>query len=1140
MHTHIIAAPSIHARTPAPSGERFPRSKLWNACWLAGLTATSLAVQATPLTLATVPAGSGGREPAPNVIVSVDDSGSMGWDINGCVTSDFKRVSGWYSSWFNQTDPAPDPGCPTASAANAAANLNKSRMFSLKAALKAQFEDTTRTPDNRIRLAWQSMWGHTPTTQGSITNQLTAGATNSMKPLAGTHRSNFVNWVNNLTPYNGTPSHKLMSDAFNYMRSKEDIDSPWADTPGTAQATPYLACRRTYHILMTDGAWNNTSGTTAAGDADGTNRTLPDGIAYDTTSNQVQAYKSAYGGTTGNLSDHAFKAWATDLQDGSLSSDGLTNTQAMANSVKPLPVTRHTGPETVGATTLQEYWNPKNDPATWQHIVTHTIGFGKAATKWTGDPAWSATDDTYGGDYSALVNGTKSWQDQDTEGERSSELWHAALNGRGKFYPARDASALSAAFASILDNIIADTDTPLVSISASSSSLRTDSNVYIAEYAGATWAGNIKSYTVAAGTGEIGTTPVWYAAGKDLSGVSQGLDATAFDPSLRLVLSHDGTAGISWEWANMSSAQQPLLITGSETDGTDRVNYVRGDRTKEVGAATPGPFRTRASRLGDIVNSNIWFVGKPSGGYSDASYATFRTANVGRAPMIYVGANDGMLHGFGASDGVEKLAYVPKGVLSKFVSFSSPSYTHKYIVDGQPFAGDADLGGATGWKTLLVSGLGGGGKGYFILDVTKPADFLPVNAAAIVKADTTDSTDADIGHIYSPAVVDDGRADKSGQIVKMNDGKWAVVMGNGYNSTNEKPVLIVHYVDGTTALKIAPTCASSCPGFVGSGNGLSAPRLLDLNSDGKVDVAYAGDLQGNLWKFDLASATSTNWKVAFAPVLGSSVPYFVAKSATNVRLPIVSAPYAMLHPKGGIMLAFGTGRNVTDTDPTNTGTTTTYPTTGNIDTMWGVWDNSAINVSATPVTFTDPTLGVINAGTDTSRPTTLVQQTPALAGTEAPVGTETVGKVFYDVSRNGVVYTADATTKRGWYLDWPVVGLRVLHNPVIFKGERILVQSTVPQSGSAVAGETCTPSSLPEKTFVSVFNMFSGNPSQTQVFTPIKTDIPVGNLGIAQINPGDFSRYIGDGNVRLSGPAGSTNLKTGEGLGLRSNWREYQ
>ncbi|MBK9571350.1 MAG: hypothetical protein IPO43_00920 [Rhodoferax sp.] len=884
MKTYTIATISGDSRKPTLAANTHRRSVLWIACWLAGLTATSLAVQAAPLTLATVPAGSGGREPAPNVIVSVDDSGSMGWDVQGCVTLDFK--SAWYGGFFNQSSPAPDPACPAATLANATANLNPSRMASLKAALLAQFNDTARTPDNRIRLAWQSMWGHTPSTQGAITNQLTLGATNSMKPLAGTHRSNFVSWVDSLTPYNGTPSHKLMSDAFNYMRSAAGTNSPWADNPGTAQATPYLACRRTYHILMTDGAWNNVSGTTAAGNADGTNRTLPDGIAYDTSSNQVRAYTDVYGGATGNLSDHAFKAWATDLQD------GTSSTQNMANSVKPL--IRKANTETVGATTLQEYWNPKNDPATWQHIVTHTIGFGQAATVWTGDPLWNnATDDTYGGDYSALVNGTKSWQDQDTEGERSSELWHAALNGRGKFYPARDASALSAAFASILDNIITDTSTPLVSISASSSSLRTNSNVYVAEYAGATWAGNIKAYAVTAGTGEVSTTPLWLVAGKNTSGVGQGLDASSFSVTSRLVFSHDGSTGIAWEWGNLSTSQKALLKTGSEsdTDGTNRLDYVRGDRTKEVSAG--GSFRTRDSRLGDIVSSNIWYVGKPSGGYSDAAYATFRTANAGRDPMIYVGANDGMLHGFSAGDGAEKLAYVPKGVLGKFVSFSNPTYTHKYFVDGQPFTGDADLGGATGWRTVLVSGLGGGGKGYFILDVTNPTNFTTAAAAATVKADTTDSSDADLGHIYSPAVVDDGRSDKSSQIVKMNDGKWAVVMGNGYNSTNERPVLVVHYLDGTTPVKITPTCASSCPGFIGNGNGLSVPRLMDLNSDGKVDLAYAGDLQGNLWKFDLTGATSSSWTVAF-----SNTPYFVAKSSGNVRQPIVSAPYAMLHPKG--------------------------------------------------------------------------------------------------------------------------------------------------------------------------------------------------------------------------------------------------
>ncbi len=268
MHTYI--ARTIHVKAPRVTKDRHPRSKLWTACWLAGLTATSLAVQAAPLTLATVPAGSGGREPAPNVIVSVDDSGSMGWDVNGCATIDWNTSV--YGGYSNQTGAT---GCPLLPALSA----NPSRIASLKAALTAQFGSTTKIPDNRIRLAWQSMHNNGG---AAGAGSLTLGATNSMKPFSGAHRTNFAAFISSLQAAYGTPSHKMMLQAFNYMRSPQGTHSPWADVPGTAQATPYLACRRAYHVFMTDGSWNNTSGTTAAGNADGTNRTLPDGVSYDT------------------------------------------------------------------------------------------------------------------------------------------------------------------------------------------------------------------------------------------------------------------------------------------------------------------------------------------------------------------------------------------------------------------------------------------------------------------------------------------------------------------------------------------------------------------------------------------------------------------------------------------------------------------------------------------------------------------------------------------------------------------------------------------------------------------------------------------------------------------------------------------
>ncbi|MDP2325690.1 MAG: PilC/PilY family type IV pilus protein, partial [Gammaproteobacteria bacterium] len=415
-------------------------------------------------------------------------------------------------------------------------------------------------------------------------------------------------------------------------------------------------------------------------------------------------------------------------------------------------------------------------------------------------------------------------------------------------------------------------------------------------------------------------------------------------------------------------------------------------------------------------------------------------------------------------------------------------------------------------------------------DITNPADFSVANAASIVKFDTTDSSDADLGHLYAPPVVDDARPEKSNQIVKMNNGRWAVVMGNGYNSANEKPVLLIQYVDGDKALVKLTPCPTTCStDYSGDGNGLSAPRLMDVNGDGKIDVAYAGDLKGNLWKFDLTSGAGA-WAVAFV-----SQPFFVAKNPSGVRQPIMTAPYAMMHPSGGVMLAVGTGRNVTTTDPASVGT----------DTVWGIWDDSVIVQTASTVTITNSTTGVINSAAGTTRPTSLVQQTNS-----ATPYTDSDGKLFYDVSRNTVLYSG-TTPKRGWYMDWPIGGLRTLHNPSLFSGERILVQSTIPQSGSGMTGETCNPTALPEKTFISVFNIFTGNPSKSQVFVPASASIPVTNLGLAQVDPGDFTRLDGDGVIKLRSTAGSGGgsgagsstpftVLDAQGLGIRSNWREYQ
>lgn len=1066
------------------------------ACFLLVASASS---SAAPLTLSQYPAGNGGRQPAPNIIVSVDDSGSMG----------------------------------------------TTGIAALKTALNNAFA-TTAVPDDRIRLAFQAMWRCRGFSNSPYKNYGAACPDNRMSSFGGTHRANFNTWINSLQPDSNTPSHMMIKNAGEYMKTT-GIWNPYAKIPGV-QETPLLSCRKSFQIFMTDGEWNSESsygndpGT--VGNADGNNRTLPDGVLYDVSAanTQTRVYRDAYGsGTVNTVSDFVFDYWSTDLQP------------SIPNEVQA--TLREPGTVNFGTSAapylLEQYWNPKNDPANWQHLVTYTIGFGSGATLPTSGqsshPWWGGTSGTTwsGGEYANLVKGTVGWGDPiSTSVAKRQELWHMAINGRGRFTPATDSTALSAAFSEIINQILLDTSQPLVSIAANSSSLRSGLYAYIAGYDAEKWSGTLVARPIDSTTGAINATETWNAATL--------LNATGFSVSNRFVLSYgdsgSGNAGFTWTtWSSLPSLQKLPLNANSngtvDSQGQNRVNYIRGDRSMEA-TQTNGVFRDRNSRLGDIVNSNIWYTGKPASGYTVNNYATFRSATAtggkgGRTPMVYVGANDGMLHGFVASNwpsdasithagGKELLAYIPQGIAQGDLrKLTDPSYSHQYFVDGSPFTGDAYIGSTPAWATVLVGSLGAGGKGYFVLDVTDPAQFTAANAASLVMTDTTATSDGDIGNIVSPPVIDDAIAGKSRQIVKMNGGRWAVVLGNGYNSTNEAPVLLIQYLDGDKSIKKLSPCSlptTAACGFKG-GNGLSSPQLIDLNSDGMVDVAYAGDLKGNVWKFNLTSATDSNWSVAF-----SGQPFFVAKPSATVTQPITTAPYWMQHPQGGIMLAVGTGQNLTLADQTSTGT----------DSMYALYDNSTFSsVAGGTVTLTDST--AINTVSSTSLPSTLVQQT--ITGTITDAGT-----TYYTSSSNTVNY-GGSTPARGWYLNWSIAGQRVLHNSKAFTGQKILAQSTIPKSGGTTStAETCTPVGTVERSFLSILNMFTGKPSVLPAFT--LTSTTTSNLAITTIesNPGsDYWLIRGDEKVKIlkanckaGQSCNSTELNPDKYIGLRANWREIQ
>lgn len=1086
---------------------------------------------------------------APNVIISVDDSGSMNNCLNKESTSDCVGTA----DATNNTVPNADGSWP----------LTSRRINVLKYALKEVFNDTTLLPDGKIRFAWQVMHnnGGAPNA-GSVDSS--SMQTNSMRPVAGTHRSNFISFVDSLKANNGTPTHKMFKQADDYMRRTLGTNSPWASKPG-ATGGPYLGCRRNYHIVMTDGRWNSYDNAYAAGgNNDGvTTLTLPDGTVYSNTGSNAGQTSLYRDGTSNTLADWAFKSWSQPLQ-----TSGLTGAVSPIAEYDQAPAT-----ETIGGVALKKYWNPKFNPANWPHMVTYTIGFSSLAYTWPGAPAIIRPTEMvpfgYDGSFPNLVNGTQTWPAMDNENKRSLDLWHAALNGRGRFFAVEQGDDLEKAFRMIIQQINTQNEPDRGSTATSGSNAsRNDVGKYVANYVPKEgWRGWVEAETVKTdGT----TVPAAGWAGKTTADL---LDAGGFDVGARLILTWNdkNQHGTPFKWTtdetNLSTAQKNFLNLKSDGTsdalGQDRLNYVRGDRTKEGTESPPDypaakPFRERKSRQGSIVNSEVWYVGAPSSNYVWKGYAAFTRSNKNRLPMIYVGGNDGMLHGFSANDGTEKLAYVPRGVIPAVGRLTDPAFNqnHRYYVDGSAMSGDVDVNGgkdpsdpdygiyAPDWRTMLVGTLGAGGKGYFVLDITSPGTTAPApgnftegNAQQLVLMDKTRHASesvatvavcedagvtpvankeaclaaADMGHIFAKPVIDDTNPQRTTQIVRMNNNRWAAVMGNGYNSKSERPVLLVQYLDGDKKLlRLVATGTTATGSHTNTtDNGLSAPRLVDINSDGRPDVVYAGDLKGNVWKFLIADSDENNWGVArWGSSAGTTtnhatngVPLFTAKGGTEgspnsrtLAQSITAVPTVRANdrkkeidigggkkktvPVGGMMVAFGTGRNIATDDPQN----------ANKQSLYSVLDNTSYKLVGTKkdhiavcASTSDTACEELVKSTD-DLPTSVTQAN--LVQRQIPVTSVFTrdGHQFWTIDAST---TLDWTTNKGWYMDLPETRERLLKPMEFYDSSNMLaVFSQVPAKGSLLdpSVEACEAGSVDkERQFFTLINIMDGKRPSVQI-----------------------------------------------------------
>jgi len=617
---------------------------------------------------------------------------------------------------------------------------------------------------------------------------------------------------------------------------------PWRTVPSDNNSAE-IACRQSFTILMTDGYYSDTA------DSDG-NQDASNGVEITGPKNQPYTYKAAdpfKDGKSNTLADIAMKYWKNDLRPN------------LDNNV-PVPL-------------------PNLNPAFWQHMVTFGVGLGVTGTI-TAQQGFDAV----------AAKSALNWWTGDANKDKINDLLHASVNSRGGFFSANKPSTFSEGLANTLSNISSRAGSASNIAATAINSLQTESNVYQARFVAGEWSGDLWSYKV-----DNVNLPVWKA--------SEQLPA----PAARNIVFGNGSGGKNFVWSELSAAQQKAL--GNDQNVLD---YVRGERSKEK--KNGGLMRDRTSALGDLVNSSPELVSEPVDmsyhRYSWAGANSYRNFIEGtaknRTPAIYVGGNDGMLHGFNADTGRELLAFIPAAVLAPLSGsngnanilkkYSEQNYQHQFSVDGSPTV--VDVYDGSKWRSILIGSMGRGGNSLFALDVTNPDQFSGTSVL-------WDKAFAELGvYLGEP------------QVYRMANGSWAIVAGYGLNNSVDQSGLLVIDVLTGNVIKNLPTGKGSGA----DSNGMSEISVLDVDDDGNADWVYGGDLHGHVWKFDLSATSASSWIIA-----NSGQPLFSAKDGSGKRQMITGGVMANVDPKTGkAWVFFGTGRYLNQDDPSNIEQQTMY------------------------------------------------------------------------------------------------------------------------------------------------------------------------------------------------------------------------
>ncbi|MTV38476.1 pilus assembly protein [Duganella radicis] len=830
-----------------------------------------------------------------------------------------------------------------------------------------------------------------------------AGSAMDLKPadFTGSARTTWYSTLYNTTTSGSTPIRTAMDNVgrmfanltpYNYAAGQEVVQYP---------------CQPNFMILTTDGYWNGSSTANVVN-----NDNVENSARFCTISSGCVDKRAQTQPSIADVALHWYNGGSS------------TSTVSLRPSLEP----DMTKPGSVPAA---------NGENTHLHMNTYTLGLGV-----DGVMTYEASYDTApkpGGDFYNLITqapsgcpwnggGAYVWPDPDTTNtastvqERVDDLWHAAINGHGKYFSAQDPKDVVSGLREALSNMQVRTGAAAAAATSTPNITLTDNDIFSATFTTVRWYGELTDRKIDTTTGDVIKTPSWSTSttvGKSIATrrikMMQASQLPGSDP---VDFTYDNMDGATKAWfANKCAilAQCTLLSATDKAtvnSGTNMVNWLRGVQDyaddnlfRAYSTTTDAAGATVPIVIGDIASSKPAYLREPHNNYPDVAYADYKNTYAGRPGTVFVAANDGMLHAFDAANGNERWAYVPRIVMSKMAALASTTYgtNHQFTADGSPEVADVKIGGA--WRTMLVGGLNAGGRGYYALDVTDPTAPKVMWELCADAAVCPQHNDPDLGLSFG-----------NPQFGIWQD-KWVVFLTSGYNNIPGSDGVaggtgngVLFIVDAATGNILARARTGSGDTTTPSGLAKITAISSDPLADAGVTYVYGGDVLGAMWRFDLTAASGAIGVIKMGDA-GVTKPITTRPDVTQCGVPVTSTDPSGLtttRTTAVRMVLFGTGRLLDVPDTSNT----------DVQTLFALKDSGTA-------------LGTIPTSS-------LVQQTLSVLGSSS-------NSTTYAVTNNPV----DLNSKNGWYFNWNLnAGERMNLDPQIVSGVANVI-TNIPSSSSA-------------------------------------------------------------------------------------------